>query len=169
MQRLVWESAMESKVKLTCLTCRTQFEIDDDVDQFACSGCGTEYIVKRSAGMVRLAKAPVVDARAGMRQELETLELALKAEMDREMGEMPGYQLLRYDYAKIGKLHLQFAAVAPEKLLRSIFTNLTLEDLEKLAGLYDQNPDSPTGAWIRRLHDLNLKIREIKAQLSQAG
>jgi predicted RNA-binding Zn-ribbon protein involved in translation (DUF1610 family) len=98
---------MESVIKLTCLTCQRNFEIDEDVQQFACAGCGTEYVVKRTGGMVRLAKAPIVDERAILRKELEELELALKSEMECELGGLPGYQLLRFDYAKIGKLHLQ--------------------------------------------------------------
>jgi predicted RNA-binding Zn-ribbon protein involved in translation (DUF1610 family) len=160
---------MESAVKLTCLKCNNRFEIDEDVEQFACSHCGTEYIVKRSGGMVRLAKAPAVDERAKMRQELEELELALKSEMECELGGLPGYQLLRFDFAKIGKLHLQFAAVAPEKLLRTIFSSLTTEDLERLAALYTANPGSPTRAWIKRMYELNVKIEEKKAQLTQAS
>jgi predicted RNA-binding Zn-ribbon protein involved in translation (DUF1610 family) len=160
---------MESTIKLTCLTCGNQLEITEDVEQFACSGCGRAYIVKRSGGMIRLANAPVVDERAKLRQELEKLELTLKEETERELGGMPGYQLLRFDYARIGKLHLQFATVAPEKLLRSIFSSLTIEDLEKLSALYAENPDSPTGAWIRRMHDLNIKIKEKRTLLRQDG
>jgi DNA-directed RNA polymerase subunit RPC12/RpoP len=157
---------MEKIVKLTCLTCQNSFEIDEEVQQFACASCGTEYLVKRSGGMVRLAKAAIMDERARLRKELEQLELALKAEMECEMGGMPGYQLLRFDYAKIGKLHLQFAAVAPEKLLLNIFTSLTADDFEKLAHLYAANPDSPTGTWIRRVRDLNDKIIDKKKRLN---
>jgi predicted RNA-binding Zn-ribbon protein involved in translation (DUF1610 family) len=160
---------MESVIKLTCLTCQTNFDIDEDVQQFACAGCGTQYIVKRSGGMVRLAKAPAVDERAILRKELEELELALKSERECELGGLPGYQLLRFDYAKIGKLHLQFATVAPEKLLTNIFSSLTVEDLDQLADLYAANPNSPTGAWIRRMRDLHVKIEEKKGQLAQTA
>jgi predicted RNA-binding Zn-ribbon protein involved in translation (DUF1610 family) len=158
---------MESIVKLTCLKCENQFEIEEDVERFACSGCGTEYIVKRSGGLVRLVKAPAINEKARIRQQIEELELALKTEMECELAGMPGYLLLRFDYAKLGKLHLQFATVAPEKLLRSIFNGLTIEDLEKLAELYESNPDSPTGSWIRRMHALHQEIAAKKAQLSQ--
>jgi predicted RNA-binding Zn-ribbon protein involved in translation (DUF1610 family) len=158
---------MDKAVKLTCLTCPNSFEIDEEVQQFACAGCGTEYIVKRSGGMVRLARAAVMDERARLRKELEELEIALKSEMECEMGGMPVYQLLRFDYAKIGKLHLQFAAVAPEKLLLNIFTSLTVDDFEELANLYAANPDSPTGAWISRVLDLKEKIINKKKQLNK--
>ena len=158
---------MESVMKLTCLKCPNGFDIDDDVQQFACSGCGTEYVVKRSGGIVRLAETKKMDSRSILRREIEELELALKAEMECELGGMPGYQLLRFDYAKIGKLHLQFAAVAPEKLLVNIFTNLTISDLNKLAGLYAANPGSPTGNWLLRMRDLHLKIVEKKEILAK--
>jgi predicted RNA-binding Zn-ribbon protein involved in translation (DUF1610 family) len=158
---------MESMIKLTCLTCGSRFEIDEDVEQFACTNCGTEYIVKRSGGIVRLVKAPLEDERAGLRREIEDLEFELKREMEMELGGMPGYQLLRFDFAKLGKLHLQFAAVAPEKVLSNIFNNLTVEDLEKIAELYAANPNSPTGAWLKRMCDLRVQIEEKKVQLLQ--
>ncbi|HSV85935.1 MAG TPA: hypothetical protein VLH85_05130 [Levilinea sp.] len=146
-----------------------QFEITEDVEQFACSGCGMAYIVKRSGGMVRLVKAPALDERARLRQELKALEQALKVEMDCELGGMPGYLLLRFDLAKIGKLHMQFATVTPEKIVRSIFINLTVSDLGKLAALYEKNPNSPTGAWLKRMRDLKVKIQQIQAQLARTG
>ncbi|MEN4042573.1 MAG: hypothetical protein ROW39_09525 [Anaerolineaceae bacterium] len=158
---------MESPVHLICSQCQMQFEVTEDVDQFACSGCGVAYIVKRSGGMVRLARAPALDERARLCQELETLQHALKMEMDCELGGMPGYQLLRFDFAKIGKLHLQFASVAPDKLLRNIFNHLTIGDLAKLAALYEQNPRSPTGAWLRRMRELKVKIQEKQEQLAR--
>jgi DNA-directed RNA polymerase subunit RPC12/RpoP len=158
---------MESVMKLTCLKCQNGFEIDDDVEQFACAGCGTQYIVKRTGGMVRLAEAPKQDSRSVLRREIEELELALKSEMECELGGMPGYLLLRFDYAKIGKLHLQFATVAPDKILANIFENLTISDLERLASFYASNPNSPTGAWILRMRDLCVNIEEKKNLLAK--
>jgi DNA-directed RNA polymerase subunit RPC12/RpoP len=158
---------MESVMKLTCLKCQNGFEIDDDVEQFACAGCGTQYIVKRTGGMVRLAEAPKMDSLAILRREIEELEVTLKSEMECELGGMPGYLLLRFDYAKIGKLHLQFATVAPEKILANIFENLTINDLERLASLYASNPGSPTRAWILRMRDLCVNIEEKKSRLAK--
>jgi DNA-directed RNA polymerase subunit RPC12/RpoP len=158
---------MESVMKLTCIKCQNEFEIDDDVEQFACAGCGTQYIVKRTGGMVRLAQAPKKDSRAVLRREIEELEHALKSEMECELGGMPGYQLLRFDYAKIGKLHLQFATVAPEKILANIFETLTINELERIASLYASNPGSPTRAWILRMRDLRVNIEEKKNLLAK--
>lgn len=157
---------MESVMKLTCPKCQNGFDIDDEIEQFACAGCGTEYTVKRSGGIVRLKEMAQLSQRAALLKEIEDLELTLKAERQCEMAGMPGALLLRFDYARIGKLHLQFATVAPEKILFGIFDGLSVDDLERMADYYADNPSSPTGAWLRRMCDLTYQIEEKRQHLT---
>lgn len=46
-------------IRLTCATCGAKLEITNDIDRFACSFCGNEFIVQRTGGIVSLK--PVVD------------------------------------------------------------------------------------------------------------
>jgi hypothetical protein len=75
---------MESVVKLTCLTCQqTASKLMKKCSSSPARAVGTEYLVKRSGGMVRLAKAAVMDERARLRKELE--ELGVSAEVGNGM------------------------------------------------------------------------------------
>lgn len=41
-------------VKLSCRSCGAKLELTDDIDQFSCANCGTEWAVNRSGGIVSL-------------------------------------------------------------------------------------------------------------------
>lgn len=41
-------------VKLSCRACGAPLEIAEDIDQFACSHCGSQWIVERQGGIVSL-------------------------------------------------------------------------------------------------------------------
>ena len=50
---------MADFVSLTCPSCQGKLQIGRDLEGFACSYCGTEYVVNRGGGVVSLS--PVVD------------------------------------------------------------------------------------------------------------
>lgn len=41
-------------MKLSCKSCKGKIELTNDIDQFYCAHCGTEWIVNRGGGMVNL-------------------------------------------------------------------------------------------------------------------
>lgn len=53
---------MSDFVTLTCPTCGAKLQITNDVERFACSHCRNEHIIRRSGGIVSIAK--VVDGLA---------------------------------------------------------------------------------------------------------
>ena len=51
---------MPDIITLSCPTCGAKLSISQDIERFACSQCGQEYVVKRAGGMVALV--PVQDS-----------------------------------------------------------------------------------------------------------
>ncbi|QYK51074.1 MAG: hypothetical protein KF701_00945 [Anaerolineales bacterium] len=51
---------MTDFVSLTCQACGSKLEVGNDTDHFACSSCGTEYLVRRGGGIVSLK--PVLES-----------------------------------------------------------------------------------------------------------
>lgn len=68
---------MADFVRLSCPSCGSKLQITEDVEQFVCSFCGTEQIVKRRGGIVALA--PVIEGLKKVQQGTDKTasELAL--------------------------------------------------------------------------------------------
>jgi len=65
---------MANSVTLSCPTCSQKLLIEEDVECFACAGCGREYVVKRGGGVVRLVPVAEAPERFAAQQELERLK-----------------------------------------------------------------------------------------------
>ena len=65
-------------VTLTCPTCGGKLQITPDIDRFACTHCGNEHIVKRSAGTVAIQ--PLADSLSGLQRATDrtAAELGLR-------------------------------------------------------------------------------------------
>ena len=66
---------MTDYISLTCPTCGTKLKITDDMNNFACSHCGSEYIVKREGGAISLV--PFVESEKGTNDGVEKTESEL--------------------------------------------------------------------------------------------
>ncbi len=160
--------------RLSCPSCKNALEIGGDVERFACARCGTEYMVNRQGGIVTLT--PTVEllqeegfeeaAKRLLRYEVEQIEKDLEVEMTRNLAGMPAYQRLRYDYARIGKINFVYVGFVNERTLMNTFQSLSVQDLDHLIEYYQQNPGSPTAAYLTRLRDLKAALKEKRALLA---
>ena len=51
---MVDNSSNSDLIALTCAACGAKLHIGSDIDRFACSSCGTEFMVRRGGGVVSL-------------------------------------------------------------------------------------------------------------------
>ncbi len=73
---------MPDFITLTCPTCGGKLQITPDIERFACTHCGNEHLVRRTAGVVALA--PVVDSMDALRRATDRTasELAIRRTRD---------------------------------------------------------------------------------------
>ncbi len=161
-------------VRLSCPSCNNALEIGGDIERFACMRCGTEYLVNRQGGIISLVPTTAKLQEEGFEEaakrllqyEIAQLEKELDIEMNRDVAGMPGYQRLRYDYARIGKINFIYIGFVNEKTLINAFQSLTIGDVDQLIEYYQQNPRSPTGDYLKRIRDLKVAMKEKRGQLS---
>ncbi|MEJ5202917.1 MAG: hypothetical protein WHV66_11855 [Anaerolineales bacterium] len=155
-------------ILLSCPNCGAQLSIPDTVQRFACEQCGTPLRLERSGGIAYLAEDTETAQQMASRvreAELAHLRRELEREIQFQMLDVPAYQLLRYDFVKIGAIKGWEATFARgQERLEKVFRNLTLEQLQKLIDLYSANPQSPTAAWLKRVQALREKIRELERE-----
>jgi primosomal protein N' len=70
--------SMDGVVVLTCPNCGAPLRITDGLEQFACSHCGTEQIVKRSGGIVTLQPLMAAVSRVESAASRAAAELAIQ-------------------------------------------------------------------------------------------
>lgn len=156
------------EILLSCPKCGAQLSIPDTVQHFACTQCGTPLTLERSGGIAYLTEDTQTAQQMASRvreAELAHLRRELEREIQFQMLDVPAYQLLRYDFLKIGAIKgLEITFARGRERLEEIFRNLTLEQLQKLIDLYSANPQSPTAAWLKRVKALREKIRELERE-----
>lgn len=157
-----------SVVILSCPNCGAHLTIPDTVERFACEQCGTPLCLERSGGITYLVEDTETSQEISGRirqSEIARLRRELEREIQFQMLEVPAYQLLRYDFVKIGAIkgwEITFSR-NPERL-EKVFRNLTLEQLQKLIDLYSANPQSPTAAWLKRVKALREQLQRLERE-----
>ena len=154
--------------RLSCPSCNNALEIGGEIERFACMRCGTEYLVQRQGGIITLV--PTAEklqeegygeaAKRLLHYEVAQLEKDLEIEMTREVAGMPAFQLLRYDYARLGKINFVYVGFVNEKTLEHTFRALSVIDIDKLIEYYQGNPGSPTGEYLTKLRELKTALIE---------
>ncbi len=155
-------------ILLSCPNCGAQLTIPDTVQRFACEQCGTPLRLERSGGITYLAEdtETAQEMASRVRQtEIARLRKELEREIQFQMLDVPAYQLLRYDFVKIGVIKgWEVPFSRGQERLETVFRNLTLEQLQKLIDLYSVNPQSPTAAWLKRVKALRENLRELERE-----
>lgn len=57
---------MPEFVTLSCLLCYAKLQIGNDIQQFVCSRCGSEYVVKRNGNVISLTPVAVAEQLKGV-------------------------------------------------------------------------------------------------------
>lgn len=85
---------MSDFVTLTCPTCGAKLQITNDVERFACGHCRNEHIIRRSGGIVSIAK--VVDGLAQVQvgTDRTAAELAI-VRLNKEIQELESRKINR--------------------------------------------------------------------------
>jgi hypothetical protein len=158
---------------LTCPNCGNKLTVPERITRFACNGCGVEYDLYRGGGIVALepVHSDLTDsgeaaAAPDHRAEIERLERELEAETYFEIAGAPAYQLLRYDFERIGRLNFVHVGFANEKTLEKIFRDLSGAEIEKIISLYQKNPNGPTAAWLKRVKSLKQTLEKLRSDAS---
>jgi hypothetical protein len=74
----------EKKIlRLTCPVCETRLRVAEDIERFACLNCGTELLVEKEGGLVRLVPSEAVTSQmTDSQQQLIEVTTALKTADD---------------------------------------------------------------------------------------
>lgn len=168
------DKPVQSVARLSCPSCNNALEIGGEIERFACARCGTEYLVNRGGGILTLTptaerlqeEGHAEAAQRLLQYEMKRLTAELETEMNREIAGLPGYQLLRYDYARIGKINFLYIGFVNERTLANAFYSLTVSEIDNLIEHYSQNPGSPTGEWLKRVRELRTAIDEKQALIN---
>lgn len=112
---------MPDFIALTCPSCGAKLQLLRDIDQFACSHCGTEYLVNRGGGIVSLA--PVVHELKQVKQGVDKTasELAIKR-IEEEISELWRKITVLKEELKKKISDLQFASFLPITPYRTLLT-----------------------------------------------
>lgn len=147
-------------ITLPCPVCEERLEIPEEISRFACARCGSELEVRRSGGIVSLAKIT-----ASPEGELALLEKELAALMQQKMVDAPAYMLLRHDLYRLGKLHIWNLTFASQSDLEYLFANLKPAELDKIIANYQDNPQSQMLQWLLKIRECRQKIAQVKQSI----
>jgi predicted RNA-binding Zn-ribbon protein involved in translation (DUF1610 family) len=180
------ESNMTNTLILTCHTCGSRLEVAPEIERFACAHCGSEWVVRRSGGVVALASAAEETASrsrvAELRSEIEDLQEDLWQRredipqmavynffvlLDQVLHQRRGTKRKRFAIFGSRILSKEDQAQWEEDVKQTLFT-LTADELETLieqceALIKDKVPMQHYVMQLQRLRQLKSELRALNA------
>lgn len=173
---------MVNSVTLSCPTCGQQLIIEEDVERFACAGCGREHVVRRAGGLVRLLPAAEGPERAAAQQEIERLTAEIQSLRDALWnGKIGRDPLTRYPlFVLLCDIHVKRYGPKPKTFLglrsepftgeemHNILYSLTISELDWLLAS-PKIADEQIRASLIQLRHYEEEIAEARRRLRSLG